>query len=70
MSGQSFSRSENLSWRPSSLEQRLQAMFSVRSQAKVKAESGQNRLVSYTKEFRVPDGVKGELVKLCHRRLC
>lgn len=38
--------------------------------SEVKAESGQNRLVNYTREFRVPDGVKGELVKLCHRRLC
>lgn len=63
MSGQSFSRMDNLSWRPSSLDQRPQAMFSMGSQAEVRTESGQNRLVKYTKEFRVCAGVKEELVK-------
>lgn len=64
MSGQSFFRMDNLLWRFSFLDQRLQVMFFMGFQVEVRIESGQNRFVKYIKEFRVCVGVKEELVKV------
>lgn len=57
-----FPRSDNLSWTASSLEQRQQSMFCVRSWAEVNAGSRQNehaKLGNYTQEFRVCARVTG-----------